>query len=417
MRNKHENTALHEAVVTNIVDVARHLFATDEVVAYFLNKERKSPLHLVLEKGKNEVAEFMLQAPFLNREKHQGSSPLHAVILSGSTVDLLNELVEKRPKLIYMRDQRGGMPLHYAASIGYLEGACTITSASPESALERNIKGHLPIHIASKKCHVNMVKELFQQRWFDFMDLLNQKGQNILHIAAKSGKHEVVKEKLNVNFVNNKGMTTCDIVLQRKNIPPTFREYLSFAILRSAGVPLSEKGRIIKRLHAEQPQIEWIKDLVSTSLLVAILVATVTFTAGFTMLGGVYSSDDIDTKRRGMATLLNRKMFQLFTICDTISIYIDDVNCIHGCSTSSSEQSYLARWHCDGYWNHLPFDVFGYLSGVALLWCDCGKLRSSPFFHPFVLMMLDMNAWGGGLEQTRDLDYCFLTVDGDLDFL
>ncbi|XP_054790711.1 protein ACCELERATED CELL DEATH 6-like [Prosopis cineraria] len=92
-------------------------------------------------------------------------------------------------------------------------------------------------------------------------------------------------------------------------------------MLRSIGVPLSEKGRRIRHLQSEQPQIKWNKDRVSTILLVAILVATVTFAAGFTLPGGINSFDDTNIKRRGMATLANRKMFQVFTICDAIAMY------------------------------------------------------------------------------------------------
>ncbi|XP_054809752.1 protein ACCELERATED CELL DEATH 6-like [Prosopis cineraria] len=274
----------------------------------------------------------------------------------------LKELVKVRPELIYLRDQKDRTPLHCAASIGYLEGVQTIVNASPQSRVELDKKGYLPIHVACKEGHFNVVQYFIQRTWFDPMDLQNQKGQNILHIAAKRGKDAVVKyilgekklenllnekdkngntplhlaskylhlkvlllltqeKKLNVNLVNNEGLTARDIVIQRRNTAPTFREYLSFAMLRSVGVPLSEKGRRIRRLHAEQPHIKWIKDRVSSLLLVAILVAAVTFAAGFTVPGGVYDSNDIDTKRSGMATLVKRKMFQVFTICDVIAMY------------------------------------------------------------------------------------------------
>ncbi|KAI9080531.1 hypothetical protein K1719_037497 [Acacia pycnantha] len=194
------------------------------------------------------------------------------------------------------------------------------------------------------------------------MDLINQKGQNILHIAAKSGKDNVVKyilstrkldnllnqrdkngntplhlaskylhpkvlllltqvKSLNINLTNNEGFTARDIALLRQKTPPTFREFISFAILKSIDTPLSEKVRRIRRSYTETPQIEWIKDRVNAILLVAILVATVTFAAGFTVPGGIYSSDDKDTNKRGMATLVNRKMFQLFTICNVIAMY------------------------------------------------------------------------------------------------
>ena len=169
--------------------------------------------------------------------------------------------------MVYLKDQKGGTALHLAASIGNVEVVRTIFEAYPVSALEWDLKGHLPIHIACKNGHVNVVKEFVQkpEPWFDPMDSLNQKGQSIFHIAAKNGKETVVKyilrekklEKLlnmrdkngntplhlaskymhpkilllliqekilNINLVNKEGMTARDIVLLRRKTPPTFRE-------------------------------------------------------------------------------------------------------------------------------------------------------------------------------------------------
>lgn len=60
------------------------------------------------------------------------------------------------------------------------------------------------------------------------------------------------------------------------------------------------------------------KDRVNTLLLVATLVATVTFAAGFTMPGGNSNSEP----DQGMATMLRHKKFQVFIFCDMIAMYI-----------------------------------------------------------------------------------------------
>lgn len=127
--------------------------------------------------------------------------------------------------------------------------------------------------------------------------------------------------------------------------------------MKSIGTPLSEKGRKLRRLQTEPPQIKWIKDRVSTVLLVAILVATVTYAAAFTVPGGIHSSDDNETKKRGMATFLNKNMFQLFTICDVIAMY------------SSTMGSFILLWAQLGDF-HIAFSAtyFAlYLVGLALI--------------------------------------------------
>ena len=60
------------------------------------------------------------------------------------------------------------------------------------------------------------------------------------------------------------------------------------------------------------------KDRVNTLLLVATLVATVTFAVGFTMPGGNNNSE----LNQGMETMLRHKKFQVFILCDMIAMYI-----------------------------------------------------------------------------------------------
>lgn len=92
--------------------------------------------------------------------------------------------------------------------------------------------------------------------------------------------------------------------------------------LKSAGAP-NRKGSKVPRLNAQnslesqQPGMENYKDRINTLLLVATLVATVTYAAGFTMPGGYDNSDP----NQGMAIMLNKSKFQMFVICNTIAMY------------------------------------------------------------------------------------------------
>ena len=168
--------------------------------------------------------------------------------------------------MIYLKDEDGGTALHYAVSIGYLEGIRTLLNECPLISTEWNTEGDLPIHLACELGQVEVVKMLLQQEWPNARDLLNQKGQNILHSAARNGKEEVVNyllrnreleqlninekdtngdtplhlasknfhpkvlfyltrdKRINVNLMNNEGFTARDIVFLQAQIPMTFRE-------------------------------------------------------------------------------------------------------------------------------------------------------------------------------------------------
>ena len=65
-----------------------------------------------------------------------------------------------------------------------------------QQVLESSTNGDFPIHIACKKGHIDVVKELLKQEWPNPIELLNKEGQSILHVAAKSGENTVVKTVL-----------------------------------------------------------------------------------------------------------------------------------------------------------------------------------------------------------------------------
>ncbi|GMY05048.1 protein ACCELERATED CELL DEATH 6-like isoform X3 [Fagus crenata] len=191
IRNHIGNTALHEAVITKNLAEVKYLVSIDPEVAYYLNEEKKSPFYLAVETNDKDIFKALLEeARDLNdaveRPRPRGESPIYAIIL-------------KRNK----------------ASKGYLEGVKFLLKYSEKSTLERSIKGNFPIHAACKNGHVDIVNELLEQQWPDPTEFLNNEGHNILHIAAKSGKHVVVKnllrnpklEMLEINAKDNLGNT------------------------------------------------------------------------------------------------------------------------------------------------------------------------------------------------------------------
>ncbi|KAE9620649.1 putative ankyrin repeat-containing domain, PGG domain, protein accelerated cell death 6 [Lupinus albus] len=277
-----------------------------------------------------------------------------------SNVAILNEILKRKPELIYLRDEDGGTSLHYAAYIGYVEGVRILLNISTLTALERNTKGDLPIHLACKRGHVEVVEELLQKEWPNPRVFLNYLGQNILHVAAKNGKINVIRyllrnkkidwftlnekdnngdtplhlasrnlfvgvlneiardKRIDVNLLNNEGLSAHDVVvLMHSKFPSTIREYLALAILSSAGVPRIKKATSTMTRHKD----DGVKDGISTLMLVAILIATVTFVAGFTLPGSVYNLNNPDPHKSCMTGLVDKPMFQVFTICNTISMF------------------------------------------------------------------------------------------------
>ena len=95
------------------------------------------------------------------------------------------------------KDDRGMTPLFYAASIGYLDGVKILLERPTKCGAydQRDTDGYYPIHIASRKGHIHVIKK-FLDKNPDMIELLNEEGQNILHVAAMYGKAKVVAHML-----------------------------------------------------------------------------------------------------------------------------------------------------------------------------------------------------------------------------
>ncbi|PSS05728.1 Protein ACCELERATED CELL DEATH like [Actinidia chinensis var. chinensis] len=370
--NNGGNTPLHEAMLNYHEYLADYLVRMDEkvsffgnnVVSYCENKEGKSPFYLAVESGKKATVESMLQL-FIRKgcsyEDMKGKSPVHAAIRTRNK-GILDLLLGKVPTLIQLRNEDGETPLHCAASIGYNEGVRYLLEKFSEFCLlERDDNGFLPIHTASERGHVDIVQKLLQY-YPDGGELMTKEGENILHIAAKNGKNNVVNhilrtpeltkllnekddhgntalhlatmhwrpkvvssltwdKRIKLGLVNDDGMTVLDVA-EGMEMMASFRKRLTWMALISAGAP---QGKISKApkvnaqipLQHEPPNMENYKDRINTLLLVSTLVATVTYAAGFTMPGG-YNSSNPD---QGMATMVSKPYFQMFVICDTIALY------------------------------------------------------------------------------------------------
>ncbi|KAL5797595.1 hypothetical protein ACOSQ2_002415 [Xanthoceras sorbifolium] len=201
------NTALHKAMFAIqiskknadiLVDVACYLVSEDSKVSYHQNKARKSPLCLAVESDNGDILEY-IHINDSSVDRMEGRSPVHVAIEQKKLGEHFKDLI-----IVILKE--------FATSLKLTIGA-----------FERNKWGLYPLHLACENGHVIVVKELFR-KWPDATELLCNKGRSILHVAAKSGKENVVrcilKEKVatllmdkrsDVNIVNHQGLTAYDI--------------------------------------------------------------------------------------------------------------------------------------------------------------------------------------------------------------
>ncbi|KAJ6975878.1 uncharacterized protein [Populus alba] len=187
--NTKGNTPLHDAVVKGNKDLAIFLVSRDPEAAYYNNNNGKSPLYLAVENGnKKEILDDLLKT---KASFPKGKSPVHAAIKQRNR-DILEKIGNEKPELLQLTEEELGNSLHYASSIGFLEGVRFLLKKFHDGAYETNRQGDYPIHVACKSHSVDVVKEFLDKFPYP-KEFLNKKGQNILHVAAKYGNSSLVR--------------------------------------------------------------------------------------------------------------------------------------------------------------------------------------------------------------------------------
>lgn len=379
--NNEGNTPLHIGLENSQEEIAWYLVNQHAEACYQLSKKMVSPLYLAVKAGYWDLVKRMIALTMERKEDAQdallrGKSVVRAAI-DAQNSEILTEILENFGNLTGAYDEYGRTPLSYAAFKGYLKGVQYLLKEFPDSAYkwDKDEEGSFPIHMAASGGHIKVIKALHSTKL-----LRNRKGQNILHVAAGSGKSDAVSYMLKVQELerlinmkdedgntplhlatfgfqprvvyiltqqrrvklevkNKDGLTALDVAEIHAGSNPTFEARLTWMALRYIDAPQSSQSTrksYVQRKEEEEEeryqktgqrkqrkkengkrQLDSYKDRIDTLLLVATLVATVTFAAGFTLPGG-YKQDG---PQIGMTVLAHTWAFQVFVICNTAAMY------------------------------------------------------------------------------------------------
>ncbi|XP_057446075.1 protein ACCELERATED CELL DEATH 6-like [Lotus japonicus] len=384
-KNNDGNTFFHEALINGRHGVMNFLLSHGDsnlkkvakgAALSVTSNEKKSGVYLAIESGYKHVVDQALSDVIPKHSNYipQGKSLLLAAIIKEDQ-DILETILAKMPKWIHLSDTQGRIPLHYAASTGYLKGVQNLLKKCDFFVMEMDKNGFLPIHLASCTGQVKVVQELLKSDYCpDPRDIVHKDGRNILHLAAQSGKFNVVKyilhassssssnhglvkmineqdcngntplhlatmychpkivhtltwdKRVDLCLVNRKGQTALDVFGYSGN--PSLRQRLTWTALKSSGVRSAEPKSLaamvppettyINLLQQEGTDMDPYKDRINTLIVVSTLIITATFATGFALPGGINGSGDPGP---GMAVMLHHIWFKIFIFCNTISMY------------------------------------------------------------------------------------------------
>ncbi|XP_048137915.1 protein ACCELERATED CELL DEATH 6-like [Rhodamnia argentea] len=432
MKNTRGNTALHEAVLNGNVNGTRHLLNEDLETVYWMNKTHTSPLYLAIQSEEPEIHKLLFSLR-LEPSRIQGLPPIHGAILD-NRFDLAAMILKENMELFAMTDSRGGNVFHLAAYLYRTKAFQFLEPRTEHLARQWDMNGDPPIHIASKMGYVELIEKLLPVSPHS-----NLQGQNLLHIAAKYGRasavrymlrHPILRKEIHLadhagntplhlaamysqpaaliplvldegigsKYMNHECLTAFDIALDRFRREPTLRKRLTLMVLSSSTIGKSQDLNgtfLLVRPEARDEAFsifasrkkklnrDHVKDMINTRLLVATLVATVTFAAGFAVPGGFSGS--------GMATMLDKRLFQAFAICNTVAMFCSMlvvINLIYA-QQNDVEVAIAANRN-----SVLPLSValpamsIAFLTGVTLIVGKLPWLANTIFYLGIVFLLL-----------------------------
>ncbi|KAG5554544.1 hypothetical protein RHGRI_012185 [Rhododendron griersonianum] len=407
------------------LEVVKLLSEEDAEFQHLPNNFQETPLYLAAERGIMGVAivDTLVETykSLLTYSGPGGRTALHAAALKDFTGQSTKKLLEWKKDLINQADEYGWIPLRYATCNGNKEGVkellamdgsrayiTTTNKGDQDTATgngnENGVREVLvmdesgayitttnkddldkALHIAAAYGHEHVIEELLHVAP-DCWEMVNNKGQNVLHIAVDMNRYSVIDFILDqyswvgqlINQKDNEGNTPlhlliasdCDSVycdslwrhhradhhvFNGKNMTPvdlvwsnlmeermsTFAAtyivddtFLDSGIKASGGRNLACNAHVNlaklekARTHEEQKRaeakrkdkeegVELSVKLFQTFVIVAALIATITFAAAFTIPGGYDSNEGRD---RGMAILARESAFKAFVITNTIAM-------------------------------------------------------------------------------------------------
>ncbi|XP_018512602.1 protein ACCELERATED CELL DEATH 6 isoform X2 [Brassica rapa] len=389
VKDKDGNTPLHLALKGGHVSTAVCLVKANQGASFLADNDGISPLYMAVRVGNVLLVKEMLKDTPDNSQDLglEGNNFLAHAALKARNTDILDCVHQKCPRLLDVLDEEGMSCLSVGASIGFNRGVRNLLNRSENKVYVSNNDGSFPIHIAMKRRHIYLVSEILKY-CPESKYLLNRKGQNILHIAASSGKMDLyffsyllgaaarsiflrdgrfsrLMEKQDVDgntplhlatmnwrprtifcllchynrkcmaTRNNSGLTALDIAEGSMHPNYIFRERVSLLVLLYFYV--TSRGFFTRKMFTEKItkpsyplDADKNKDYVNTLLVVSALVATVTFAAGFTIPGG-FNSSGPNSGRATLAVGGSVTRSQIFKYCDlafTVFLSTLHVGCI-----------------------------------------------------------------------------------------
>ncbi|KAG2560720.1 hypothetical protein PVAP13_8KG082000 [Panicum virgatum] len=246
-----------------------------------------------------------------------GGTPLHFASSDGDRAVVRAILRAGPPGMVYKKDYLGGLSaLHVAARMGHRRVVEDMLEAYPDAAELRGGDGGTFMHAAAREKRSKVVSlAIGKTKLRGLLDAQDRDGNTPLHLAVAAGAPAVVeallrKGKVRTDVLNNDGRPPLDLATGSTSFFTMVSLVVTLAAFRA-------KLRPHRQDHAKPwsggDVGKWIDKMSDSLSVVAVLIATAAFAAGFNLPGG-YGDNN------GKANLSGSPVFKIFLVLDTVAV-------------------------------------------------------------------------------------------------
>ncbi|KAJ4765353.1 ankyrin repeat family protein [Rhynchospora pubera] len=381
------DNALHHAIRNGHSDLALELIAAQLDLSQGLNKYNESPMYIAVSSGFNDVSKKLLEIPISSHVGPRNENALHAAIRYANP-GIAKTIAKARPFLAREKNNYEGTPIQYAvlwdrldeikvllahdSSLGYHAPLLVSAAHRGNVGVAQEILNYCP---DAPVCALNgwtMLHQAVYSRQEKFVDYIlktphlhklvnmrDQNGKTALHIAVGNCDPKMVRSLLahkatNLTIADKDGLPLEGLLADDTERAKTLNwNEVLMMISKARPTALTFLSSRAAKENITAKSIEEIKSLtqtyISNTSLIAILIATITFAAAFTLPGG-YSND---SGSEGLPIMAKKVAFKTFLISDTLAM----------CSSLAvAFMCILARWE--------DFDFLLYYRSITkkLMW-------------------------------------------------